>query len=69
MAGMNYCFVFRPINESKAAAKKKAGEKQDTEICVWSQPWMNDFLQFTAPDGKVYRTGGYIAVPADGAKA
>ena len=61
--------MFRSINENKGASKKKAGDKDETELCVWSQPWMNDFLQFTAPDGKVYTTGGYIPVPADAGKA
>lgn len=30
VAGMNYCFVFRPINQNKGTAKKKAGVSEDT---------------------------------------
>jgi len=44
VAGMNICFTYENISE---------------EICVWSKPWENDFLEFIGPDGKAYVKGGF----------
>ena len=56
VAGMNYCFTYD--SETQPGSRK-------TEICVWSKPWENNFLQVRRPDGSVIKAGGLDAIPAN----
>jgi hypothetical protein len=41
VSGVNYCFDY----------KQSSYANTTQEYCVWSQPWNNDFLQLTLPNG------------------
>ena len=47
VAGERNCFFF-----------KEPSSQAEEQYCVWSQPWMNNFMQLTLPDGTVLTTGG-----------
>jgi len=42
---MKYCFTYGYTSKSLS-------------LCVWSQPWINHFLQLVKPDGKTVTSGG-----------
>jgi hypothetical protein len=48
VAGMNYCYTYQ-----EGSTDQHGKDSNSEEICVWSQPWMDDFLQLTTQDGTV----------------
>ena len=50
VAGDKYCFTFKDPKSTKTE-----------EYCVISQPWLNDYMYMTLPDGTQVSSGGASA--------
>ena len=49
VSGQNNCFTYQnPVDQ------------KTEEYCVWSQPWNNNFMQLTLPDGTKLVSGGSV---------